>query len=64
MPSGPSAPVRDRKAWRIKALVLAAGVLSLILAATLYWRDDIMRTRLDPSSIRSIALSGRNRSEI
>ena len=38
----------DRKTWRIKALLLAAGVLSILLAASLYWRDDILRTRLDP----------------
>ncbi len=42
--------IRDWKLWRVKALLLAAGVLSLLLAATLYWRDDILRTRLDPKA--------------
>ena len=37
-------------AWRVKALILAAGVLSLLFAASLYWRDDILRTRLDPKT--------------
>ena len=40
--------IPDRRTWRIKALLLAAGALSLLLAAAIYWRDDILRTRLDP----------------
>ena len=45
----PSLPVKaERTAWRVKALLLAVGVLSLAFAASLYWRDDILRTRLDP----------------
>ncbi len=44
---GPAAAA-VRRAWRVRALAAAAVVLSLLLAASVYWRDDILRTGLDP----------------
>ena len=45
----PPAPVTtSRKRWRVRALAVAAAGLGLVFAATLYWRDDILRTKLDP----------------